>query len=84
MVVWGPQLPAQLAGRRVLLDPDGGTHRRYGATAEALYLVRPDGYVGLRAQPAAEEVVVPYLERVLDRVGGDSRPASTSPAGSAR
>jgi hypothetical protein len=69
----------------VLLDPDGETHRRYGATAEALYLVRPDGYVGLRAQPASEEVLLRYLRRVLDRVGGEvPRPAPTSPTGSPR
>jgi hypothetical protein len=67
VVVWGRQLPTELAGRRVLLDPDGETHRRYGATAEALYLVRPDGHVGLRAQPASEEVLVRYLGRVFDR-----------------
>jgi 2-polyprenyl-6-methoxyphenol hydroxylase-like FAD-dependent oxidoreductase len=85
VVVWGPQLPAELAGRRVLLDPDGETHRRYGATAEALYLVRPDGYVGLRAQPASEEVLLRYLRRVLDRVGGEvPRPAPTSPTGSSQ
>ncbi|MGY1681104.1 FAD-dependent monooxygenase [Geodermatophilus sp. SYSU D01176] len=80
VVVWGRQSPAGLAGRQVLLDPDGATHRRYGATAEALYLVRPDGYVGLRAQPASEEVVLRYLGRVLDRVGGDvPQPAPPSP-----
>jgi 2-polyprenyl-6-methoxyphenol hydroxylase-like FAD-dependent oxidoreductase len=85
VVVWGRQLPTELAGRRVLLDPDGETHRRYGATAEALYLVRPDGYVGLRAQPASEEVLLRYLRRVLDRVGGEvPRPAPTSPTGSPR
>jgi hypothetical protein len=85
VVVWGPQLPAELAGRRVLLDPEGETHRRYGATAEALYLVRPDGYVGLRAQPASEEVLLRYLGRVLDRAGGEvPRPAPTSPTGSPR
>jgi hypothetical protein len=84
-VVWGPQLPAELAGRRVLLDPDGETHRRYGATAEALYLVRPDGYVGLRAQPASEEVLVRYLRRVFDRAGADvPQPESATPTGSSR
>ncbi|WP_448612255.1 FAD-dependent monooxygenase [Geodermatophilus sp. URMC 60] len=84
VVVRGRQSPTELAGRRVTLDPDGATHRRYGATAEALYLVRPDGHVGLRAQPASEEVLVRYLGRVLDRVGADVRPAPTSPTGSPR
>ncbi|SDY93126.1 2-polyprenyl-6-methoxyphenol hydroxylase [Geodermatophilus africanus] len=82
VVVWGRRLPAGLAGRRVLLDPDGETHRRYGATAEALYLVRPDGYVGLRAQPAAEDVPARYLERLSGRAAADvPQPATASPTG---
>ncbi|SET40688.1 FAD-dependent monooxygenase [Geodermatophilus poikilotrophus] len=85
VVVWGRRLPAELVGRRVLLDPEGGTHRRYGATAEALYLVRPDGYVGLRAQPASEEVLLRYLRRVLAGVGADvPHPGSASPTGRSR
>ena len=68
-----------------LLDPDGRTHRRYGATAEALYLVRPDGHVGLRAQPASEEVLLRYLGRVFDRVGaGAPEPAPPSATRSSR
>ena len=84
VVVWGRRSPAELAGGRVLLDPEGESHRRYGATAEALYLVRPDGHVGLRVQPASEEVLVRYLGRVLDRVGAELEPAPPSPAGNAR
>jgi 2-polyprenyl-6-methoxyphenol hydroxylase-like FAD-dependent oxidoreductase len=46
--------PAHLGGEeRILLDPKGSLHRRYGAGSECLYLVRPDGYVGFRSQPAA-------------------------------
>ncbi|MGY1637531.1 FAD-dependent monooxygenase [Geodermatophilus sp. SYSU D00742] len=85
VVVWGTELPAQLTGRRVLLDPDGDTHRRYGVTAEALYLVRPDGYVGLRTQPASAEVLGRYLGRLLDRVAADAaRPSATAATGSPR
>ena len=84
VVVWGRRSPAEPAGGRVLLDPEGESHRRYGATAKALYLVRPDGHVGLRVQPASEEVLVRYLGRVLDRVGAELEPAPPSPAGNAR
>jgi 2-polyprenyl-6-methoxyphenol hydroxylase-like FAD-dependent oxidoreductase len=48
----------------VLLDPDAALHRRYGAGAECLYLIRPDGYVAYRAQPADAA----KLERFLGRI----------------
>ncbi|PRY50208.1 2-polyprenyl-6-methoxyphenol hydroxylase-like FAD-dependent oxidoreductase [Geodermatophilus tzadiensis] len=47
-------------------DVDGEAHRLYGARAGALYLVRPDGYVGHRAQPAGERGVLEYLAAVYD------------------
>jgi len=45
----------------VLLDGSGSLHELYGASAESLYLVRPDGYVGFRGQPAEVEPLVEYL-----------------------
>ena len=52
--------PKELAIQgNVLLDASGSIHRRYGAGSECLYLVRPDGYVGFRSQPASW----PALER---------------------
>lgn len=47
----------------VLLDTDGEIHRRFGARSECLYLVRPDGYVGYRCQPADEHRFTAYLDR---------------------
>ncbi|HSP81651.1 MAG TPA: FAD-dependent monooxygenase, partial [Myxococcaceae bacterium] len=38
-------------GPYVLADESGAVHRRFGAGAACLYLVRPDGYVGHRARP---------------------------------
>jgi hypothetical protein len=49
----------------VLLDPTEEMHRRYGAAAESLYLIRPDGYVGFRGQPAAAEPLLAYLRHVF-------------------
>jgi 2-polyprenyl-6-methoxyphenol hydroxylase-like FAD-dependent oxidoreductase len=49
----------------ILFDTDGALHRRYGAGAECLYLVRPDGYVAYRAQPADEDRVVSYLQSIF-------------------
>jgi 2-polyprenyl-6-methoxyphenol hydroxylase-like FAD-dependent oxidoreductase len=48
----------------VLLDPDLEAHKLYGAKAEALYLIRPDGYIGFREEPAAPEPLLGYLGRL--------------------
>jgi 2-polyprenyl-6-methoxyphenol hydroxylase-like FAD-dependent oxidoreductase len=49
----------------VLLDPEGAVHRAYGARGECLYLVRPDGHVAYRCQPARLDLLGDYLSRVL-------------------
>jgi 2-polyprenyl-6-methoxyphenol hydroxylase-like FAD-dependent oxidoreductase len=36
---------------KACLDPEGETHRLYGAAHAAVYVIRPDGYVGFRSQP---------------------------------
>jgi 2-polyprenyl-6-methoxyphenol hydroxylase-like FAD-dependent oxidoreductase len=60
----------------VLLDGSGTLHELYGAGAESLYLIRPDGYVGLRGQPAAAEPLLEYLDRMFfldsERCTGES------------
>ena len=45
----------------VLLDASRSLHELYGAGAGSLYLVRPDGYVGFRGQPAEAEPLIEYL-----------------------
>jgi 2-polyprenyl-6-methoxyphenol hydroxylase-like FAD-dependent oxidoreductase len=50
---------------RVILDADRSLHHRFGASATCLYLVRPDGYVGYRSEPALAERFWAYLDRVL-------------------
>ena len=55
----GAVVPATM---RVLHDPELALHRRYAATAESLYLVRPDGYVSFRALPADEEHLLAHLD----------------------
>jgi hypothetical protein len=49
----------------LVLDPDAGAHGRYGAAAESLYLVRPDGYVAFRSQPADATPVLDHLASML-------------------
>jgi hypothetical protein len=47
-----------------LSDRDLTLHRHFGCRSEGLCLVRPDGYVGFRSQPAAAEKLYAYLERM--------------------
>jgi hypothetical protein len=48
------------------VDPDGEAHHLYGARYECLYLLRPDGYVGFRSQPAEPGPLREYLPRILN------------------
>lgn len=57
----------------VLLDPDQEAHKTYGAKAESLYLVRPDGYIGFRSQAAEAEPLIEYLDRLFFLEGKHSR-----------
>jgi 2-polyprenyl-6-methoxyphenol hydroxylase-like FAD-dependent oxidoreductase len=58
--------PGELAGEeRVLLDARGVLHRRYGGGSECLYLIRPDGYVGFRSQPASWSALEEHLASIL-------------------
>ncbi len=61
VVVPAQRRPAGLEDVEVLLDPARDAHRRYAAAAESLYLVRPDGYVAFRSQPAAAQPVLDHL-----------------------
>ena len=49
----------------LVLDASGALHERYGARSECVYLVRPDGYVGYRGQPADEERLFAYLATIF-------------------
>jgi hypothetical protein len=66
LIVAADEVPEELEENgSVLLDGSGALHGLYGARAEALYLVRPDGYVGLRGRPAREDKLVEYLGRLF-------------------
>jgi hypothetical protein len=47
------------------LDPECELHQTYGAGAESLYLIRPDGYIGFRSQPVEKEPLLQYLSQLF-------------------
>ena len=49
---------------RILLDRDGEAEDAFGATAECVYVIRPDRYIGYRSQPASLERLLGHLELV--------------------
>lgn len=48
----------------LFLDENGSLHQAYGARAECVYLLRPDGHVAFRSQPADPIKVQEYLDRI--------------------
>jgi 2-polyprenyl-6-methoxyphenol hydroxylase-like FAD-dependent oxidoreductase len=61
LVVPDDRRPDGLDDVDVVLDPDRDAHHRYAAATESLYLVRPDGYVAFRSQPATARPVLDHL-----------------------
>jgi len=64
VVVPGP-IDAVPLDIRALGDPRHALHKLYHAVAPCLYLIRPDGYIGFRAEPAEIEPLITYLEKIL-------------------
>ncbi|MBU3887901.1 FAD-dependent monooxygenase [Methylosinus sp. KRF6] len=76
-----PFLVTREATPGVLHDKDGALHKRYGAKYECLFLIRPDGFIGFRSQPALESPLRRYLADKL-RIGQSVRaePLAHGPA----
>lgn len=53
------------AAAPVIADPERKAHERYGATTEAVFVVRPDGLLGYRAQPLDPEPLLDWLDVAL-------------------
>lgn len=56
-----PHLVTRETAPDALHDRDGVLHARYGAKYECLFLIRPDGFIGFRSQPALEAPLRRYL-----------------------
>jgi FAD binding domain len=54
-----------LNGGELILDPERALHDRYDADKETLYLIRPDGYIGYRSEPATVSALNDYLASVF-------------------
>ena len=52
-------------GTSLIHDRNQELQRRYGAQRDCLYLIRPDGYIGFRSEPAELSVLRRYLDRVF-------------------
>ncbi|MFE0152187.1 FAD-dependent monooxygenase [Nonomuraea sp. NPDC059007] len=65
-VVLAPGVPPPEQGARVLRDATGAFRDRYAAGRSAAYLIRPDGYVGFRAQPMDLAAVTAHLRNTFD------------------
>jgi 2-polyprenyl-6-methoxyphenol hydroxylase-like FAD-dependent oxidoreductase len=75
LIVSGNSLPAGAEGfTSVWLEAAGNIRRLLGARETALALVRPDGYLAYRCQPASWAELKAYLERYL--IAGPQPPVS--------
>jgi 2-polyprenyl-6-methoxyphenol hydroxylase-like FAD-dependent oxidoreductase len=52
-------------GLAIIHDAEGVAHRAFEAAASTACLIRPDGYIGCRAQPVAAEPLLAYLGRLF-------------------
>jgi hypothetical protein len=52
-------------GAPALLDTTSAMHQRHAAAEPTIVLLRPDGYVGFRAQPADAAALLRHLDSYL-------------------
>jgi hypothetical protein len=70
LVTTEEELPADLDwSGSVLYDFKKDLHQLYHAKSECLYLIRPDWYIGYRAQPSSSKRLLDYLDHWLMRFG---------------
>lgn len=66
LITMRSELSFETDGKVLLLhDDEGEMHRRYGAHSHCLYLIRPDGYIGYRSQPAKLELFLEYCDHIF-------------------
>ncbi|MFE7753189.1 FAD-dependent monooxygenase [Streptomyces sp. NPDC057428] len=70
--------PTSEAGPDSLTDSEGHARRDYAVDGDTLFVVRPDGYVGLRAEDPDEVQVLRYLRRLMPEGPADREPSIRS------
>jgi hypothetical protein len=50
----------------ILIDQGGEIHRTYGALKPSMFLIRPDGYIGMRSDAPKDTALAKYLNRIFD------------------
>jgi hypothetical protein len=70
-VIWKPEPGAAsktvTSGASAWIDVSGRVHKKLHSSDSSLFLVRPDGYIGYRCQPATANDLLNYLGRFLFR-----------------
>jgi 2-polyprenyl-6-methoxyphenol hydroxylase-like FAD-dependent oxidoreductase len=75
LIVAGDSPPQEVAGfDSIWLDPAGSVRQALGARGKSMALVRPDGYLGFRCEPALWEELRDYLDRYLIAVHDPTEP----------
>ena len=64
-VVTRNEVGAKAAPDGLLRDHTGALHDRFGGDRPNLCLVRPDGHLGLRAEPPSSEALQAHLQRIF-------------------
>lgn len=73
VIVPDSERPTELpVGVTVIADPGAKLHDAYQAQAECAFLIRPDGYVAFRCQPADPEKIDEFLGKLFLRRTLDS------------
>lgn len=63
----GGEAPFPTTGGDVWIDVAGEVRSKLGASAPSIVLVRPDGYIGFRGQPAEAAPLLAHLDKYLVR-----------------
>lgn len=67
-IVAGKEIPETIDwDGHILLDKQRMVHERYGATADCLYLIRPDRFIGYRSLPPRQDKLEKYLTKIFKK-----------------